>query len=396
MDEADWQETSMTFADCIIGEDDDAYLSEYPAPWEERLSRRGRGWRIALSTGALLVLFTILLLTTPGAGALLAGFLSRPTAFASPRILVATLIPWAQVWIDGRARGKPNRPFPTTPGRHTVVVRATGFPPLTAQLTLTAANHDGNLTYLPQPTPQAALAITKAINSALARIYHSTATVPLAPGQIYAPSRIATQTLIGALDLVMVDDDAAPSCHTRHPHPDQLSGCSGPLQFNGAYILDPRYALVVVRVVPQITLTTRAGQPVLIRRLALPDQTPVEARILVLLRPAGNEWSAQVLVPFPPNQVALTPNVLQIVAGRAALQQAGALAPGMPAPHVVYLPSVADGVVFTGNPMHGVVPIWLYRWGLLYAANAAARRLTPGVPAAPATLAELWSHALAP
>jgi len=380
-------EARPPFAEITLERLDGTGAHERVAPWERRLSHKGRAWRLAVGVGTLGALLLLLFLITPNASMLLGALFPQPAPLPSPEITVATTIPWAHVWIDGKERDGLYHPFLTTPGTHTVVIRAAGFAPLTARFTFNTANRVASINYTPQPTPQAAAAMSAAMNDALTRIYHSVATVPVAPGQIYAPGRIARVPLRGTLDLVVGQGDTALSCQRRDPHPDALPACTGVFQFNGPYVLDPSYALLIIHVTPQITITTTDGHPVLVQRLTLPDRTPVEARILLLLRPAGSGWSAQVLVPFPPGDVDQTANVLEEEAGYAALQTmaAGAIAQL----HPTYLPSAADGVLFTGSTTDGLAPVWLYRWGLLYALNSAAQRLTPRALVAPPTLTRL-------
>lgn len=386
MSEADQQETGATFADLTVERLDGGGTRERRPPWERQLSRQGRAWRVGFGAACLALLFA-LVLSVPNAGTLLRALVPQPATQRTGLIVVTSLIPWAHVWIDGQPRSDPDAVFAVPFGTHTVVVRATGFTPVTAQFTLDLANSIGNLTYQPQPTPQAAVAIATAVDDALTHSYQSVATVLVAPGQMYAPGLVAAEPLRGTLTVVLAESDRGALCPVRHPHPDQLPPCLGIFEFDGSSAADSSSASLVVRVILQFTITIRAGRPVRVYPLALPDGEPLEDLILMMLRPSGAGWESQVLMPFPPDPPATVLNVLQMIAGRAALQQTRTLPPDMLNPQVTFLPVPADGVIFTGKGAPGSAPVWLYRWGVLSAVNTAAQRLTPrALVASPALL----------
>jgi hypothetical protein len=330
-----------------------------------------------------------------------------------PRVVVQSPVPWAQVWVDGHLAGETDTPIALGLGKHTITVQATGFAPYTHQLTwweTLQSMHTMLAFYAPARTLPGVIAqMERAINRALDATYGTT--IPVAPGEPYAPGLVTRVPLQARLTVTMITDGPLFTCtSTSDPTCQQqvdsgLAGtpdCLRPLPSPDTLCISPYLALLgrSGSNSPDAIVSVRAELVVQFRDVStgrLVHITLVPAagyqNELVQIGPGHNGW--QVAATFVDASIL---SDLQTQAGAATLQ---ALLPADVASQIYPFNTVAlnppgEGILFETEllpPAPAILTTWLFHLGMLFAVDAGAHQVTPELPRVPPALIPLIQQA---
>jgi len=384
----------------IVPFDDSAPELAHPL-FQQRPRRVMVGRSIAVAGLTVLTLLAIVL-SMSGVWQAVSGSLRTALhAVHSPVLVAESPVPWAQVWVDGHKAGRVGARIPLSLGAHTITVRAAGFAPYTRQLSfgdVLQALHSELVISVPERVlPGVVPQMTEAINRTLDAFYGVDSITRITPGEMYAPGQVARVPLRARLTLTMVTNKPAfhcqpadLSCEQRaadaivnaYPCLSSTSGCISPyLTLLDSWGTAGEKAVASIQVHLDVQFfDTSSGRLVYSRTIP----TPGYQGDLVIIWPGSNGWQV--------SPALATPDMLsglQTDAGDAALQAllpARAMVHAVPPFMQIPLHPISEGMllILPFGPDAGAT--WLFHFGMLFAVDLSAHRLTPALPPVPAML----------
>lgn len=353
-------------------------------------AQRHARWIAGIIRRALPVLLLAALLLVVGGQPNLAQLFNHPAPPGPVLVTVVCDVPWATIRVDGRgaaarcapgvAGALPMARLEVSVGQHTLLATAEGFAPYPIYAVIHPQSPGIYLTQFTL-TPQGIAGVLTAVNAYFASAYTQDAIFPATLWPLLGlrqPPTGPTLLVRDRFEAVALDSYEPFYSETTYQRP---------------VVPVPGMVGVAVVVIEHVTISTGCGAAPLLER-RLPVLYATRASVTLSARPDPHGWT--VAAPYALKPAAeittspadaaspATPTGVLALAAHAALaaqRDSTRLADELDATPLVGTGAWADGLLLNAPDDAASGAIWLYMGGRALALNAAARRLTPGLPA---------------